>query len=882
MRFIEWQGRLVAGIALAIAVGSVQSGAQVATSSAGGRTATVSAGPDYDAGWLKRKLLGEGWRDLWVTPVNARLLDMGSYAGGLKVVRPGGGNQTLTLHFAEKDDYPEYLFRSVNKFPVGQAMPAEIHDTPLGSIIQDQVSTLLPAGALMLPPLLRAAGVLHVDPDLYLMPDDPRLGEHRKDFAGLLGTVELSPQEGPDDKPGFADSRKITGGEGFLKDIDSTRAHRLNEREFFAMRLVDFLVNDNDRTADNVRFVRYGKDGAYTWRPLPRDRDRAFTDARGLVVQFIVRPVYPKLISFSPDYDLKGLTFESHNLDRRLLQRLTREDTEEIANRVRRAIDDNVIEAAIGRLPAEWRQKTDVVTRLRSTLRARRNDIPVIAREFYDWLASDVDVHGTDDDERATLERHQDGRVTVTVRGKDEAGTGEPYSRRTFIPGETKEVRVHLHGGNDVAVIRGARSDDITLRVIGGGGDDLLADSAGGGATRFYDSRGDNRFVEMKGTRVSERDWKAPRQGAGIRLDAPWRPDWGESFGWGPAFDYVDGGGVVVGYGPRYRSFGFRRLPHKWQSGANVLVGLGNGRFGVNMNADYRFENSPMALTLDARGTRFEAFRFHGFGNDVPLQPTNVARIDEDIVSIEPRLVKQIGWRSREDLGSGLTNSDSAFTGLRPLVGKVYGGPLFLSNRAHPDDASPLSDAQGDQTVARAGLRLGMDLDQTSPGPASDRGWNLEARASAFPPVFDIDKTVTTLAAVGAAYLPLPVDGMHFAFRLGGRTASGPYPVQEAASIGGRSTVRGYTSRRYTGDRSAFGSAELRLPVGTVPLFVRWKLGVFGLADVGRVWLDGESPGGWHSGFGGGLWLSSLGQAFSVAFANGEGNRFYIKRGLSF
>ncbi|MDQ3243693.1 MAG: hypothetical protein M3Q09_08205, partial [Gemmatimonadota bacterium] len=67
-----------------------------------------------------------------------------------------------------------------------------------------------------------------------------------------------------------------------------------------------------------------------------------------------------------------------------------------------------------------------------------------------------------------------------------------------------------------------------------------------------------------------------------------------------------------------------------------------------------------------------------------------------------------------------------------------------------------------------------------------------------------------------------------------------------------------------------------------VPLFVRWKLGVFGLADVGRVWLDGESPGGWHSGFGGGVWLSSLGQAFSVAFANGEGNRFYIKRGLSF
>lgn len=167
-------------------------------------------------------------------------------------------------------------------------------------------------------------------------------------------------------------------------------------------------------------------------------------------------------------------------------------------------------------------------------------------------------------------------------------------------------------------------------------------------------------------------------------------------------------------------------------------------------------------------------------------------------------------------------------------------------------------------------------------GPVSDRGWTLDTEVSAFPPILDFDKTVTTATAVAAAYVPVASNGVHLAMRIGGASASGPVPVQEAPWIGGLSTVRGFTSRRYTGDRSAFGSVELRVPIGYVPLLVRWRLGVFGLADAGRVWLDGKSPGGWHSGFGGGLWLASLGQAFSVAYARGEENRFYLKRGLSF
>src|SRR5678815_2188045 len=435
---------------LLLAVGLVCLGSGRARSQS---TESIVAGPDYDAGPFARKLLGNGWRSVWLTPVRVPVFDMGTYAGGLTVSKKGGGNQTRTLRFATSDGR-EIMFRSVDKFPVGQAMPAPIRNSTLGDIVQDQVSTLFPAGALMVPAFLDAIGALHVVPKLYVMPDDPRLGEFRKEFAGMLGTVELSPQEDENDEPGFAGSRKIKSADKFLDDLEESRNHHLDERELFAVRLVDFLVNDNDRTADNMRFARYGDSASYSWRPLPRDRDRAFSNADGWLFRFLVHPFYPKLIQFKGKYDMEGLLWESYNIDRRLLKRITKADADQIGIRVRNAIDDSAIEKAIAALPPEWRARTKKKKKLRSRLRARRDLIPKTASDFYDWLATEVDVHGTDQAERAVIERLADGRLTVTIQGKNESRNATPFFIRTFVPGETREVRVFLHGGNDVATVR--------------------------------------------------------------------------------------------------------------------------------------------------------------------------------------------------------------------------------------------------------------------------------------------------------------------------------------------------------------------------------------------------------------------------------------------
>jgi hypothetical protein len=57
------------------------------------------------------------------------------------------------------------------------------------------------------------------------------------------------------------------------------------------------------------------------------------------------------------------------------------------------------------------------------------------------------------------------------------------------------------------------------------------------------------------------------------------------------------------------------------------------------------------------------------------------------------------------------------------------------------------------------------------------------------------------------------------------------------------------------------------------------------LADVGRVWLAGESSNTWHTAFGGGLWFAPFNSPIGVnaAVARGDGRTaLYLGTGFGF
>jgi hypothetical protein len=895
--------RSAVAASLLIIAGGAQNAPAQANSSAGNEArVTTTPGPEYEAGSFKRKLLGGGWRDVWTTPLTVPVLNLETHEGGLELERRGGGFHSFVLHLKEDDGWKEYRFRSVNKFP-SQGMSPEIKGTLAGDIWQDQTSILFPGAPLLVPPLHRAIGAIHTTPTLYVMGDSPRLEAQRDTFVGMLGMFELKAQEAPDDKPGYAGSTKIKGTENFLEDINESREHRLDEHEFLAVRLVDFLINDVDRSMDNFDWARFGEKGAYTWRPVPLDRDQAFVDARGLLNTLVVTRLFPKQIPFEPTFNLKGLTYTSYTLDRRLLQRLTTSDFRDVAHRVRHAITDDVIEQVVARIPAPWRARTDADERIRTALLARRNALPDVAMDFYRQLAGEVDVHGTAEADRIDVMRHADGRVTVTISDPERApvivrrpdgaivttsaGTiadRDAYYARTFLPSETKEVRIYMAGGSDVGIVRGAPSDGIAVRIIGGEGDDVLADSAGGARTSLYDAEGTNRITLASGTHVDTRAWKPLRQEEGFRAGSEWAPDWGGRRGWAPSFDYTSSAGVIVGIGPRFRDYGFRRLPYHWDAGLSLQVGTGNGRLGLIGDLDHRAENRPRGFRVSAMATQLEDTRFFGYGNDTPEVGRDLSLIDQKLLMLEPSLVHYIGWRAREGEGNAFKGRDTLkYSGLRPLIGELRVGGALGWIDPEPSAASPLSTTGviGSTAFGFAGAQVALELDRTDDDAVPTSGWTLDAEAGAYPGLLDLDRAFGTASAGSAFYIPLGESGgPHVALRAGGSLALGGYPAQFAAAVGGRRSLRGYSFHRFAGDAAAYSGAELRVPVGTVNFIVRSQLGLFALADAGRVWFDGSSSGGWHTGVGGGFWLNALGRSVSVAYAHGEGGRFYLSSGL--
>lgn len=882
--FLLMAGAAVAGPRVAVAQGRA-----VPPPSPEEDSVTVLAGPRYDVGAFRRWVLGSDWRDLWNTAITLPVLDIEQFAGGLEPEREGGNRQSITLHMVAADGHG-WIFRSLDKYPSEKLD----FDGLLEAVIQDQVSALHPGGQLVVPRLLEALDILHVAPELYVMPDDPALGRFRERFAGMVGALELKPNEGEDETPGWAGSTRIVAADRMLERMEASAVDRVDQRELLRARLVDFIIGDPDRATDQWRWARFphpDHPDRTLWRPIPRDRDWVFVSADGLIPHGI-RLFYPKLTRYEPNHaSISANTFSTHLVDRQMLTELAREDVLAEVATVQSRLTDAVVEEAVSNLPDSYPENH--LRRLAETIRARRDGLEGIAVRFYEWLATDVGVRGTDERDRAEVVRKEDGTVLVTLQPILPGDTpSQPYYERIFRPDETREVRVFLHGDDDVAIVRGGPGT-IRIRILGGGGDDVLADSSGVGRVYLYDDRGDNRLIESRGTEIDTREWDAPAINEGINIGGDWAPDYGGGLGWTPAHDFGEYGGVILGVGPSWTRYGFRRLPYHWSAHVTPLYATGANRVGVRGALDYRFENSLNSIEVKAGWSGFDAIRWFGLGNDTELVQEHLSLVPMDRTSLEASLVLRYGaWRSDhegEDVaeeGEEAEIVDLGVTAATPpglRVRLAFGSVAYYTDpRSRDFGPFALQEPVGSDATWQVGARASVRMERVDRSSAPHRGFRLDATARAFPGLDDdVGGAFGNVDLLGRGYLPVRGDA-RLAVRLGLGQAWGDFPAWHAPALGGRTSLRGFEFMRYAGETAAFGGAELRVPLTEIALLFRGHLGVLGLVDTGRVWVGGASPGGWHTGGGGGLWFEGLGHVISVYFATGERDQLYLSFGMPF
>lgn len=335
---------------------------------------------------------------------------------------------------------------------------------------------------------------------------------------------------------------------------------------------------------------------------------------------------------------------------------------------------------------------------------------------------------------------------------------------------------------------------------------------------------------------------------------------YGSDLGWRLVFDHDESSGLAAGLQGYALQYGTLRLTWKRQVAGTAMASV-RGGVGASLFLGQRIGRSRAVLVVEGTtNRRLHSYRFNGYGNDRPLLDH-----DRSLVAFDQRRIE-----ARIDVSL-------------PRAGEASFG--FVNSRMdpHPDRKSPLVtfESLGARTFRQAGLIATLDLPFVDDRVFPRRGVQIGVRSSAYWPALDVGSWFGNLALDVRTFAPLPF-GSTLAARALLERVDGAAPVHEAAFIGGSESLRGYAPQRFAGDGTAVGSVELRVPLMHVPVLVPGRLGVLGFADAGRVYVERESPGGWHRSSGGGLWYEMSRETVTVLYANGEEHLVHLYLGMPF
>ena len=174
-----------------------------------------------------------------------------------------------------------------------------------------------------------AVNIYHTNPVLYYIPKQKALGSFISEFGDELYMIEEHTSEGHSDLSSFGFQDKIISTDDMMKKIHKDEDIVIDEAAYIRARLFDMLIGDWDRHQDQWRWIEFKENGKKVYRPLPRDRDQAFSKmSDGFLLSSAVAliPTTRLLRKYDEDLvDVKGVNIEPYPLDMELIQQSNKE-----------------------------------------------------------------------------------------------------------------------------------------------------------------------------------------------------------------------------------------------------------------------------------------------------------------------------------------------------------------------------------------------------------------------------------------------------------------------------------------------------------------------------------------------------------------------------
>jgi hypothetical protein len=821
-------------------------------------------------------LWGNRYRKYYSKPITAKVVTLDTLLGGLTPIRKGGGTQSRTLRLKAKDG-KQYVMRAMKKNAAqyiqasmfkNQYVQKQFENTASEDLVKDVFTGAYPYAPFVVGKLSEAIKINKLNSKLYYIPKHDVLGQFNAEFGNELYLFEEHPADGnlTIEDENFTGS--IYSTYDVFKKIQENENQVVDEKEYIRARLFDMLIGDWDRHQDQWRWLEFNEDNKIIFKPLPRDRDQAFSImSDGFILSTAVKliPMAKLLRKYDDDLvDVKGFNIEPFPIDKAFIRHLNEEDWKEQVAFIQNNITNEVIDEAFSNIPSELNNET--IANIKSTLKARKNNLQEIANRYFNLISKYAVVTGTNKKEYFTIKILKNNDVEVTIQRKKKDDSIEPYFTAIYKADVTKEIWLYGLDDDDTFETIG-KSNKIKIRIVGGQNNDSYKVSDGRNVVIYdYKTKKNDITLAKKATlKLSDSydtntyDFKKIKTSQNQFI---------------PIIGANPDDGLKIGFNNTFTNFGFERNPFTSQHQLKAAYYFATNGYEVN----YRFEvanvvkNVNLEVNAGIQSPNF-TFNFFGYGNET-------SNLDDDL-GLNHNRVKvrslnfnpQLKWRSRSGVSItwGLNydnievdNTQNRFVENNPELPnyifdevQFFGSNLSFNFENYDNKAYPTM-----------GMKINIQLGHKTNLDNNDRSYNYIIPEISFNHKIDAQGKWVVATKLKS----------HINF-------GNEFEFYQAASIGGTDGLRGFRNQRFTGNQSFYQNTDLRYSFSSMKTkLIPVRVGIYSGFDYGRVWLNGEDSKKWHNSYGGGFFINGaeLLSANIGLFNSSDGIRAAFSLGFQF
>lgn len=818
-------------------------------------------------------LFGKHYRKYYSMPIAATTTAIDTLFGGLRPKRAGGGHQSKSLQIVNKDG-KEYVMRALKKSASrflqtvafkDQFILNEFEDTYAEDFLLDFYTTSHPFTPFAVGNLAEKIGVSHTNPVLYFIPKQNTLKWFNVDFGDELYMVEERTTDNQKDIKSFGNPTAIIATDDVLKNLQKDEKYAIDESAYIKARLFDMLIGDWDRHEDQWRWGAYDENHKIIYKPIPRDRDQAFTKYDGVLLSLLMNlPGLRHMQTFNEKIkNVKWLNREPYPLDLAFLKTAKENEWLSQAKYIQENLLDADIDDAFRNLPKEVQDET--LESIKYKLKIRKTQLQYYASEYYKVLQKTVLIVGTDKKDKFIIQHKQKNQLDISVYRLKNDGEELLYTKN-FTANKTKNIWIYGLDDKDVFQVMGNLKSGINIKLIGGQNQDTYT-IENGKKVKIYDFK-----TKVNTYNLAHKSKAILTDDYDLNLYNYKKPTYNVFSGL-PSLGFNPDDGVKLGIIANYTVYGFKQNPYTQKHTIKTNYYFATNGFELMYHAHFPKTLGKWDFDLESQFTSPNfTINYFGYGNET-VNNDAVFGMDYNRVRIRQLKVapslKHVGRFGSE------IHFQTSFENIE--VEETVNRFINIPNTVNPTVFE-------NQQFAGVKLMYSFENYDNQSLPTMGMGFlvigswkvNLQETKLNFPTIIGKLNFIHKIDANGKLVLTTLVKGMAI--------LNNNFEFYQGATLGGDYDLRGFRNERFLGNKSFFQSTDLRWNIGKISKSILpMTYGVLAGYDYGRVWLEAETSRNWHQSIGGGLWLNGLNMVtVRLTYFKSDEDKARIAFGLGF